>query len=301
MNLVSRNLAGRLSLVAVGMTKRARIMMVAVIAGVYVATCIGLTLSQRALIYHPCHESAAVREAKARAHQFEPWYNATGEQIGWNRRSKTQPTAGQMLILHGNTGCALDWAHFADALQTIAAYDVFLLEYPGYGGRRGSLSQDRIFHAATESLALLDREQKVYLVGESLGTGVAAFLAGSFPKTVSGVLLIAPYNNMTAVAQYHLRIFPAGWMLRDKFQSDQYLQNYSGPVGFLLGGRDQVIPARFGRRLYDPYHGPKKLWIEPGATHDAVHQPKLAWWTEALEFLNSAWSYRSSTLSVRYD
>jgi hypothetical protein len=256
-----------------------------ILVGIYVTLCLGLTMGQRHLIYFPCHETFAALQARANAHEFQVWRNARGEFIGWRRLSTNSPAAGHVLILHGNAGCALDRMPYGDTLQSIAPFDIYILEYPGYGRRPGSPSQTSIFRAATEGGCLLKTTNKVYLIGESLGTGVASYLAGTSTEAVAGVLLIAPYNNMSAVAQHHMRIFPVRWMLRDKYPSEVYLRNYSGPVGFLLAGRDKVIPSRFGRRLYESYRGPKQLWEEREAGHNEVHQAGLDWWKEAIDFL----------------
>jgi fermentation-respiration switch protein FrsA (DUF1100 family) len=98
------------------------------------------------------------------------------------------------------------------------------------------------------------------------------------------LLLIAPYDNLATVAQHHLRIFPARWMLRDQYRSDIYLKNYSGPIAFLLAGRDTVIPSRFGRRLYEGYRGSKQVWEVREAGHNEIHQVGTSWWKEAIGF-----------------
>jgi len=267
-----------------------RAMMAAgIVAGIYLALLVGLTLGQRSMIYYPSRLDAQSLVQRARADGFEPWHNGAGETIGWKRPAGTQiPTAkaGRVLILHGNAGCALHRVGYADLLQRVAPLDVFILEYPGYGSRPGRPAQNSIFAAATDGLQLLLREEgPVYLIGESLGTGVAAYLAGTFPQSVTGLLLIVPFNNLGDVAQHHMPIFPARLMLRDKYKSDVHLKSYSGPVGVLLARQDRVVPSRFGRRLYDGYAGPKRLWELPHAGHEDVHQAPLSWWKEALEFL----------------
>jgi uncharacterized protein len=131
---------------------------------------------------------------------------------------------------------------------------------------------------------LLEGNGRIYLIGESLGTGVATYLAGTRARSVTGVFLVAPYNNMTSVARAHLPLFPVKLMLKDKYPSDSYLAAYHGPVGFLLAGKDEVIPSRLGRKLFDGYAGPKKLWLYPNATHNDVHAANPTIWKEVVEF-----------------
>lgn len=165
--------------------------------------------------------------------------------------------------------------------------DVFIVEYPGYGKRPGSPSEASLDEAAEEAFDLLATNRPIYLVGESLGTGVATYLAGKHPDEVAGVVLLAPYNHRSAVAQAHIRIFPVASLLCDKFPSDEYLRAYHGPVAILISGKDGVVPERFGRRLYDSYDGPKQLWEFPKGHHEtAMFQPAEIW-REIMAFWNS--------------
>ena len=83
-----------------------------------------------------------------------------------------------MLIVYGNGSHAAGCAHYADAIQSVAPFDVFILEYPGYADRPGSPSQRSLFRAGDGAFQLLATNKPVFLLGESLGSGVAAYLAG---------------------------------------------------------------------------------------------------------------------------
>jgi uncharacterized protein len=199
-------------------------------------------------------------------------------QIGWKRPSRLRPGRGQVLIMHGNANCACQCGHYADAIQQAAPFDVFIVEYPGYGRRPGGPSERSLDGAASEALELLPANRPVYLVGESLGTGVAARLAGRYPHRVSGVVLLAPYTSLADVGQAHIPILPVHLLLRDRFPAQACLTNYHGPVAVLVAGRDTVVPERFGRRLYDGYGGPKRLWRFPQMNHETVmFQPVEIW------------------------
>ena len=124
-------------------------------------------------------------------------------------------------------------------------------------------------------------------MGESLGTGVAAYLAGTHPDKVAGVVLLGAYNRLTDVAQAHMPLLPVHLLLVDRFPSEDYLRNYHGPVGVLVAGQDQVVPEKFGRRLYDGYAGPKRLWEFPFGDHGTVmvQPPKV--WEQIILFLQT--------------
>ena len=253
-------------------------------AGLYFLVCTGCAAFQRRLIYFPPIYTPGQADQMAQAARLERWKNPAGESIGMKRLSPRQPAEGGVLITYGNASDAIGCAHYADAIQSIAAFDVFILEYPGYADRPGSPSQGSLFRAADEAFQLLATNGPVYLVGESLGTGVAAHLAGTHPDRVAGMLLISPFNRLTSVAQYHMPILPVGLLLVDRFPSEDYLRSYHGPVGMAVDGHDRVVPEKFGRRLYDGYAGPKQLWEFPTGGHAAIAEQPEKFWKEVVGF-----------------
>ena len=251
---------------------------------IYLLACLGCAVWQRRLLYFPPVFTAQQASVMAADAKLERWRNSAGEYIGMKRMSSNQPAAGRVLITYGNGSCAIGSARYADVIQKVAPLDVYILEYPGYADRLCSPSQESIFRAAEEAFQLLPTNGPIYLVGESLGTGVSCYLAGSHPDKVAGVVLFAPYNRLADVAQYHMWMLPAKLILVDRFASEDYLRNFRGPVGILVAGQDTVVPEKFGRRLYDGYAGPKKLWEFPEANHGTVTERTAADWTNIIDF-----------------
>lgn len=253
----------------------------------YLALCIGCASLQRRLIYFPPQCSPAEVEQYAAAHNLERWRNPAGEAIGWKRLSPIQPAQGEVLVMHGNAGCAFQCAHYADAIQQAAPLDVFIIEYPGYENRPGSPSETGLDAAAEGGFIQLTTNRPIYLLGESLGTGVATYLAGKHSNEVAGVVLLAPYNHLSAVGQAHFRIVPVALFLRDRFPSDKYLSTYHGPVAVLVVVDDTVVPERFGKRLYESYDGPKRLWEFPRGNHGTVMTQPPEIWRQIIDFWKS--------------
>ncbi len=238
-------------------------------------------------MYYPCHTELSKIESSMSEAGFRRWRNARGQFIGWVRYSPQQ-TRESILLFHGNAGCAPGWIHYADGFQAAATGNFYIVEYPGYGGRPGKPSQKSILNAAEDAVRSLDTHCRLSVVGESLGTGAACYTAGKFDASVTGLLLVAPYNNMQAVAQSHMPLFPIRWMLKDKYTSDAWLRNYHGPLATVLGEKDTVIPHELGQKLFDGFAGPKKLWLQTGATHDDVHQFPKERWNEINAFWDNA-------------
>lgn len=144
----------------------------------------------------------------AAEHGFVAWKNSAGQIIGW-KLPAASPPAASVLITHGNAGCALDRDYLAGSIHDAAPVDVYVLEYPGYGAREGSPGKSGLLAAAEESLALMPGDRPKYLVGESIGTGVACHLAGAHPAEVAGLAFFASYRNLVAVAQRRMPFLPA--------------------------------------------------------------------------------------------
>jgi len=246
-----------------------------------------MTLMQRHLLYWPSRISLAEARATATEDGLEAWTNAAGNIIGWKLPNGGN-SAGTVLITHGVDGCALDRALLAMTIRRATGFTCYILEYPGYGARSGSPSENSFLAAADDAWQNLPHSTPIYIVSESLGAGVAAHLAREHPMEVSGLLMFVPYDRLTAVAQRHLPFLPAAYLLWDRFAPADDLTDYRGPVKIVVAGADWVIPPQFGRRLYDGYAGPKSLQIIPGAGHAQTMGQTIEWWQEAFAFLKKS-------------
>lgn len=263
--------------------RRVLIGMLLSIIAVYFLIVVAATLFQRRLIYLPTVLPAAVADRAATENGLVAWRNGKGDIIGWKLPS-TQPRIANVLVVHGNAGSATDRDYFARPIHDAAAVDVYILEYPGYGARAGSPSMTSFLAAADEAFALLPATEPVYVVGESLGSGVATYLANRQGSRVAGLALFMPYDNLASVAQAGMPFLPVSLVFRERFTPDKWLEQYRGPIKVVLAGADRVIPSRFGQRLYDGYAGPKELQVVPGAGHNDVAGQSAAWWKTVFSF-----------------
>jgi pimeloyl-ACP methyl ester carboxylesterase len=238
---------------------------------------------QRKLLYFPTKLSNAEANLLAAEEGFIPWENGAGEIIGWRIPANGAPT-GSVLIVHGNAGCALNRNYIARPIHDAGAVDVFVLEYPGYGARPGSPSQKSWLAAGAEALSTLPNDKPIYLVSESIGTGVAAYLAGTHSPEVVGLLLFVPFDNLASLAQSKMPLLLPYFFLRDRYDPAAWLKDYRGPVKIVLAGRDEIIPPKFGQRLFDSYAGPKARQIFPDEGHNDIAAQPAEWWCEVFEF-----------------
>lgn len=241
---------------------------------------------QRHLLYFPARADldASVRVARQRG--LEPWTDRSGAFVGWRAPHPDGAPVARAIVLHGNAGSALDRTYLRDVLQGpgLPRIEVLLLEYPGYGPRAGSPTEESIGQAVVEAIDSLGSALPVLLVGESLGSAAASLAAAARPR-VAGLLLVTPVASVTSLARRHYPVVPS-FLVRDGFRADLALPRYGGPVGFLLAGRDEVAPPDLARALFDTHPGKKQLWEQPDATHNTLrYRPGDPSWAAIVGFL----------------
>ena len=255
----------------------------------YVGICILMGLGQRSLIYRPARVSTEDLARFASERHFEPWTNTAGLRIGWRRLSARMPAKNAVgevvLITHGNGGSAVGREYIADPLQAVAPLDVYILEYPGYGDRPGSPSQSTLLSAAEEAFQQLPASVPVFLVSESLGTGVGAWLAGRHADRVAGACFLVPYDRLVNVARSQMPWWlPVGLLLRDQYPASQWLEGFHGPAAFCVAERDSIVTPAHGLRFHSEFAGPKRLWVLPGLDHNEALSRPVEWWQEVVRF-----------------
>ncbi len=268
----------------------------------YIGICALLYFNQDRLLFFPTLAASSELETYARQINFEPWTNTRGERIGWKSLDGDPSPAGDrktnaLLICHGNGGFALgrNYTAMRQSTASVAHFQIFLLEYPGYGARTGQISAQSLTDAAIEAIDILaagpssagDRPyRRIWLMGQSLGSGVASAAVAARPDKIAGLILLTPFDSLSAAARTHYPWLPVRLLLRHRLDSDKNLEKYHGPVAFIVGGSDETIPPTHGERLYAGYAGPKRLWLVPGAGHNDF-DALLAGWPQIVVWLSS--------------
>lgn len=251
---------------------------------VYIAFGILLYLMQGRVIYRPDRVFPEDFELKALGLRFWP-----GEEVyrGLGSIHEQAGEAGTVVVFHGNAGSARHREHYMEVLEPLG-FRVVLAEYPGYGGREGK-KNEKSFAADAETTVRLAHEtygDPLYVVGESLGCGVAATLAKMNSVPFRGMVLITPWESLFSLAQARYWFLPARWLIRDRYDSSRNLAGYQGRVAVALAEYDEVIPNQHGLKLYESLLCEKKLWIWQGENHNSwPGSIDISWWKEVMGFL----------------
>jgi len=257
----------------------------------YVLLCVLVGVFQRRIIYFPFHKTETEMLAEGDSLGCRPWRDADGKIIGWKSARSDNPAANRLVLFHGNTGFALNRIHYLYGFEQLGEgrlWEVYLFEYPGFGARPGDLGEEPFIEAGLQAIKTLKAEDSrpIYLLGESLGSGLASAIAQRQPEAVAGLFLLTPYARMGDVAAHRFGFLPVRWMLRDPWDNITALRDYHGRAAMLIAENDEIVTAGQGRLLFDSYTGPKRIWTEPGATHNTVDfSANASWWREVSDFL----------------
>jgi pimeloyl-ACP methyl ester carboxylesterase len=167
-------------------------------------------------------------------------------------------------------------------------WEVWVVEYPGYGGRAGTPGKEAFIRAGREALDQLRAADRrpIHLLGESIGSGTASALAGELRSGIAGLLLLVPFARLEEVAREKFPYLPVRLLLRDKFDNVAALADFTGPAVFVVATRDEVVGADQGRKLAQSYRGPGLLVELPGAGHnDHRAGPTAEWVVRGSAFL----------------
>ncbi len=261
------------------------IRIILVLAFGYVMVCACVYLMQRRLLYHPSPEAPS--EDDVRAAGLAVWPKKGDSFRGYINQNIPDGRPGFVVVFHGNAGTALDREYYTGILGALGRR-VLLAEYPAYGGRKGELSEKNLVRDARATVRSAHERfgGPVTVVGESLGCGVAAGVAADPKVPVDAILLITPWSALPELAQKIYWFLPVRWLIRDKFDSIGNLRSFRGRTAVAVSEYDEVIPVRFGLKLYAAVTNEKRLWTFKDAGHNTWHdRADTAWWLEVMEFL----------------
>lgn len=249
------------------MMAKAALGLLAVTALLYLGICVLMYVQQRGLMYFPQFTRGDAVDT-----DFEL---DRGDAVlrGW---IVNPGRADAVLYFGGNAERIED--NRDDLAAWLPARSSYLLAYRGYGASDGSPSEAALL---ADALALYDEvrrrhpDGRIALIGRSLGAAIANHVAAH--RDVERLVLVTPFDSLTAVAQGHYRWLPVRLLLRDRYDAAAWLARYGGPLLILRAGNDAVIPPRHTDRLIAAWPHTPEVVDFPQAGHNDIHlQPGYA-------------------------
>jgi hypothetical protein len=215
---------------------------VKVIAVIYVAGGIALYFLQDAILFHP------VSLKKDHRYDFPEKHNDINIPVSNESNlniiqflSADTVTKGIVLYFHGNKK-NISWYAKYPPYFTRHGYEVWMIDYPGYGKSTGKFSEETLYKWAGYVYQFARSRfspDSIILYGKSMGTGIAAQLASKQP--CKRLILETPYYDFPSVVKHYLPIYPVDRMIHYKIPTYQYLKNAKAPVTIFQGTSDRLI------------------------------------------------------------
>lgn len=236
----------------------------------YAGYLAALTLFQRRFVFNPAHAVGPAAEP-ADTHDIASVGLALPHDKaikGWYLRPRQGAAPYPSIIYYGGRTEEVSWLR--GAVKWFPNHAVLVLNYRGYGESGGDPSEKALFEDGLAQFDWLAAQpgvdpKAIVLVGRSLGTGVASYVAAKRPA--ARVVLITPYDSLLAVARRRFWFTPLSLLLRHKFKSVDYAKTNLQPCLALLAEHDDVVPEEHTHRLMACWAGAKKLVRIPRTTH----------------------------------
>ncbi|MCD4848929.1 MAG: alpha/beta hydrolase [Candidatus Aegiribacteria sp.] len=216
-----------------------KVILIAVV--VYLGICVYFYLNQRAFIYlpqqgvlHTCEEPVEIR---------------SGEIIlrGW----VVNEGSDEAVIYFGGNAERPE-ANIPDFKLIFDNRTVYLINYRGYGESGGSPTEEGLY---ADALAIYDHisqnHSKVTVIGRSLGTGVATYLASV--REVDKLVLIEPFDCLVTVARAAYPVLPVRFMIKDRYDSAGRAGSITAETLIIMAEKDDVIPGWSTERLISEF------------------------------------------------
>jgi pimeloyl-ACP methyl ester carboxylesterase len=187
----------------------------------------------------------------------------------------TDDPKGLIFYLHGNAGSLAGWGDVA-AVYTRLGYDVFMLDYRGYGKSGGAISSEKQLlsdaEAAYEAIIKQYPEEQIVVLGYSLGTGLAAWLAAHYQPRL--LILQAPYYSFQDLATHFYPLIP-GVLLRYPMRTHNLLPQIKAPIVLIHGDQDEVVYYGSSLKLKPLLKPTDRLITLPGIGHNGMTETSV--------------------------
>jgi uncharacterized protein len=162
---------------------------------------------------------------------------------------KTPNPKGLIFYLHGNAGAVNSWGNNAE-IYTQLGYDIFFLDYRGFGKSEGdNENETQVYKDVLYAYKLLMKkypENKIVIMGYSIGTGLATHLASTNKPKV--LILQAPYYNFLELSSGRVPFIP-DFLKKFKFETNRFITKVKAPIYIFHGDKDRLISLDNSIRL----------------------------------------------------
>lgn len=203
---------------------------------------------QNNVIYLPT-ELAKDHVYRLRHANEEIWLtHENGNQINALHFRTNENSKGVVLYLHGNSRNLQHWGRFVNKFL-VRGYDIFMIDYQGYGKSDGEFSQQAFYDDAELAYAHVIKEygENIVIYGRSLGTGPASYLSTKVDAKM--LVLVTPFYSVPDVVKVQAPYIMLPFNLKTIFPNYKHVPKARMPVHIAHGNNDKIVPLDSGVKL----------------------------------------------------
>ena len=155
--------------------------------------------------------------------------------------------AGTLLVFVGRSHDAV--ALMQRLSEVYKNVRVIAFNYRGYGKSGGVANEKNILNDGLKIAQLVQKHYgDFYLLGFSLGSNVAAFVAKQHPT--KALFLVGAFDSVTALSkEKYPKLCCIEKLLRFKFPTDEYLRDVSAKTYVFVSRDDETVPLKNAKKL----------------------------------------------------
>lgn len=214
----------------------------------YLLIVVIVYINQRKLIYHP---------TKKINHTYKEIIFKNND-INIHATVLNEKKDKAIIYFGGNAGNAIATTNFFEGM--LQGYAIYFIQYRGYGNSNGEPLEEGLYEDALKIYDEIAKKHKeINVIGRSLGTGIATYLASK--RDIHKMILVTPYDSIENIAKKQYSWLPVSFLLKDKFNSKEYINNLKNKTEILVitGEDDILIPKENTLNLVE---GIKHKFIE---------------------------------------
>ena len=155
-------------------------------------------------------------------------------------------------------------------------YGLLMVEYRGYAGHDGKVSESGLYKDARAFLNWLHIDQDIkyenmIFFGESMGSALAIQMANE--HKAHALILFAAFSSIVDVAKFNYPYLPVSFIVKDKYLNSTKIANVNNiPVLIVHGTMDDIADVSLARMLFVAAKEPKYyIELEKG-THMNLYE-----------------------------
>lgn len=166
-------------------------------------------------------------------------------------------------FLHGNSG---NIPHNFPLAEPFAkkGYQVFLIDYSGFGFSEGKAERKSVLQDANEGLEyLINRKDisydKLVIYGQSLGGHLSCVVAEQNQDKIDALIIEGAFSSHKDIAADQVP-FLARIFVREMYSAEKSLPHFNKPVMVIHSTEDTRIGYNHGERLFEVANEPKQFY-----------------------------------------